>query len=347
MKKPSKHSFKKLSKNRNSFNMGMQKPLHSQGFTLDSSSKYQGMFHNLNHNPLDALKFIEENCLGLKKIKELEPHYKYYNTFEILSSLPNDKLDLYPDLKDAKKIVMSIAQTLDKNFKLYIEERLHQGHNLPNAHLLGIQKFMGDSGFFNELNIKDVYKDDAVSDLEAERVLYTLRMASRLIPNFYKKSIPDVVVVIRPENSTSAFASIEKEVVISLNLKNNISHQMAEALHEYCHLVEKFNPEVLKSSNEFLLSRVFNLKQISLKDLNLKSKRPYLLEASETLVYEGKFIDSYIGKTYGALDKELKQLVPTEVLSVGMQSLFIHPIAFYLKDPGHFELIKKLMKSKI
>lgn len=56
---------------------------------------------------------------------------------------------------------------------------------------------------------------------------------------------------------------------------------------------------------------------------------------SDEVAKPDKFLDPYVGKSYGAS--------ATEVVSMGLEHLYADPVGFYRKDPGHFELMLELI----
>jgi hypothetical protein len=175
-----------------------------------------------------------------------------------------------------------------------------------------------------------------------------LLLVSTLIPDKYKKNVPPLTVIVRGNKSLLkklfSAASFESPYpVIVLNVRNNSIIQAAEAMHEYIHLIEKYNPKVMKASNEYLKQRrVVKLRQ-TIKDICLKygKKLPNSSKVGQIEVYEANFVDPYIGKVYGDLDG--KVAVPTEVLTIGSEMLFLEPSTFCVRDRGFFDFITQFL----
>lgn len=99
--------------------------------------------------------------------------------------------------------------------------------------------------------------------------------------------------------------------------------------HEVGHLAELEKPEILAANQAWRSSRSSGKpeKLSELTDIEYADKE---------VAYKGKFIDPYVGRVYKGEDK-----APTEVYSMGIEN-FHSPETmrdFYIKDPGHFNLI--------
>lgn len=305
-------------------------------------------------NPADLLNLIlSENKSELSKFLKRNICYSLKPDFELLLDFPNEQKVLFPKLSSVNKFLTKLLDEYNKNYQDFLQAKLYSGiGGMIDAQRAGVLSFLSETHnskvrTYKKLTIKDVYKDENISEEQAEMVIFALESVSELIPDKYKKKVGAVTLLIRSESSNSApCATIEDgEFVIVLNFKKNNIIQTAEAFHEYAHLIEKANKSLMMSSNKFLKNRIVSNEPEKLKFIGKKYKINYSETASEVMVYPGKFLDGYAGRTYGDLFG--KTLVPTEIFSIGVEALFLDPIGFFIKDHEHYDLIKKFLSGSL
>jgi hypothetical protein len=305
-------------------------------------------------NPTDLLRLIlieskEEINSFLRNNKEfsLKPE------LDLILSFSERDLISYPNLLKVSNYLKKLLIQYNSNYKDFLQEKLYSGiGGMIEAQRAGIISFLTETEkrsftLNSKLKIKDIYKDDDITEEQAEMVVFSLESASELIPDKYKRKIKPITLLIRSESSGSApCATIEDgEFVIALNFKKNNIIQAAEAFHEYVHLVEKSNPYLMEASKGFIRSRVISESTLSLEELGKDYNVNYSPSASKIQVYPGRFLDGYAGRTYG--DPFGKELVPTEIFSIGAEALFLDPIGFFIKDNEHYNLVKDLVYGLI
>lgn len=110
-------------------------------------------------------------------------------------------------------------------------------------------------------------------------------------------------------------------------------------LHEYAHCVEQENPHVHERCVEFLDYRCGNEKPKMLSSFGDIGE----FHENET-GRKDNFFHAYCGRDY--IDKNGNR-VSTEILSMGIEMLLIHPQMFYERDREYFAFVVGLMKGKL
>jgi hypothetical protein len=310
---------------------------------------YNGMFDQIPG--LDPLKIIDEVISGchesLLPLLLRHPSLGGRTPVETILSLPDSAALEFPDLAKAKKILTHLKETVSNNYMLFLQAELYGGSgNMMEVQCAGIAEMLGAKKRFHELAIAETFKGDEVAASSIAVVKKALLTVSRLVPDKYKSKIPPLTLVVRDAHEKPAGAVLDgDDAVIILNVwKNNIV-QAAEALHEYVHLVEKFNPKVMRYSNEFLKLRRASDKKVLLGQTAQRYNLPYKNSAADIDVYEGHFLDVYAGRTYGDVDGA--DAVPSEVLTVGCEALFLDPASLFIKDRNYFNFVAKFLKGEI
>jgi hypothetical protein len=322
--------------------------LSSHSSNSNNHGKFNSMTFGLAMTPEASLSVIEKTYGPYidKVVREL-PYLGNRSIVDILTAAELNSVSNHPEFLQARQAVLKIVHTLHNNFKLFLEDKLHEGLNLAEAQISGIREFLSIPQY-SHLEFSEIYTEGEVSQEQINRVISSFQVASSLIPDKYKSLTPVPTIIIRGEGNNSApFASAAQKSLIVLNLQKNLITQIAEAFHEYLHLIEQFNENINILTNKFLLVKNTSLTQKSMKDIGIEYKKPFKASAGDVLVYEGPFIDSYVGRTYGVLDPLLKKIVTTEVLSVGGEALLLNPTTFSLRDPDHFNLIKSILKGEV
>lgn len=271
----------------------------------------------------------------------------------LLDILKNKEMHFRSNLIEPAMFLSKIMNSFNEKHQDFIRATLFSGvGGMIEAQRAGIEFIISEFTkekfkSYKKLKISEIYKDDAVSEKEVETVLFALESSSQLIPDKYKKKLGDITVLIRDKDSElSSSSTIDTgNLVITLIVRQNNIIQTAEAFHELLHLIEKSNPLLMKKSNEFLKSRLISKNKESLDSLSKNYNIKYSPLAKEVHVYPGRFVDSYIGRAYG--DLNLKKNIPTEVLSVGGEYLFLDPIGLLVKDNYHFSFIADLLLGRL
>lgn len=77
------------------------------------------------------------------------------------------------------------------------------------------------------------------------------------------------------------------------------------------------------------------LKKYKLRRLN--EIQPDSIYKNNEVAFEDDFLDPYVGKVYGSGD--------TEIVSTGLQWMYVNPAEFHKRDPDHFDLILRILKG--
>lgn len=299
---------------------------------------YQG----LNLDPFTSLEIVRNQMQSF--IPSILHTYPYLSNRNFVDLMASSEVETNPNptVQQCRKVVIGIVRLIHSNFESFVTERIQEGYNIAQAQILGIKKLL-DIPNYAELEFPEVFSNGEIDSQKIESLIKTFQMATSLIPDNLKKNTPVPTIILNQDEMSTlpSFSSYTNKVVISLNMKTKFVQQIAEAIHEYAHLIEQFNPEVNLDTNKFLLEKIFSLEKDTLENLGKKYQKPFLPEAKKIEVYEGPFIDLYVGRTYGNLDSNLNQIVNTEVLSVGLEALFLNPTNFMLRDKDYFEFIKK------
>jgi len=308
----------------------------------DKKSNDSIFYQGLNLDPFSSLEIVKSQMQPF--IPSILHTYPYLSnrTFVDLMASSEVESNGNPTVQQCRKVVMGIIRLIHSNFETFVNERIQEGYNIAQAQILGIKKLLNIPNY-SELEFPEVFSNGDIDSQKIESLIKTFQMATSIIPDNLKKKTPVPIIILNQDEMSDlpSFSSYSNKVVISLNMKTKFVQQIAEAIHEYAHLIEQFNPDINIETNKFLLEKIYSLEKDSLENLGKKYKKPFLHEAKKIEVYEGPFIDLYVGRTYGNLDTSLNKIVNTEVLSVGLEALFLNPTNFMLRDKDYFEFIKK------
>lgn len=310
------------------------------------AESFKTFFNGLSEDPLNKIRTSFDKLKDNELLDYLnENPYMGNRTFmDLLSSVPEESLIKYPKLLTLKQEILNQLSQVNHNYKIFIQEKLNEGLTLAEAQVESVRHFLNLDKTYSKTKIEQLYFDEGVTQEEAERIVAIFELAGKLIPNKYKKNLPPLNIVVKPSNNQISFATSSEDVtVIVLTSKPSIIEQLALCLHEYSHLIEKYNPEINLKTNDFMVSRIRNLNLVSMKSTAEKYRKPYNIVHAHEEVYEGDFIDPYIGKTYGHLGDA--RLVLTEALSVGIEAMMLNPLNFYFRDSEHFYLIYHMLKG--
>lgn len=330
---------------------GISVPIRNNfsGINKGNQTNYYSMLKGLSVDPSVSLQMIK-GLFG-QAISQLVQEYPVLGERTLVDTLTAADLNLikdkHLDVLKARGQVFNILHILNNNFKAFLEDKLNEGLNLAEAQVSGIKEFLSLPEY-QALNFTDIYTQGEVSQDQVNRIVNALQIATTLIPDKYKNktAVPTLIIKGLGEGGPS-FASAAEKSLIVLNVQKNLIAQVAEAMHEYLHLVEQFNPEINLATNKFLLNQASSLTYQPQKLLGTTYQKPFQPSAGDILVLPGPFIDTYVGRTYGTIDKDLKKLVTTEVLSMGGELLLLSPTNFSLRDPAHFSLITQFLQGKI
>jgi hypothetical protein len=250
--------------------------------------------------------------------------------FDTLTSVPDLIILEYPTLFQVKKALK----------QKYIEER----DAFFNIDKLQIEKIADLLGLKVEdsAEVETVFVDDNEKNYSSQ--LTAFEQVTELIPNKYKQSVSKINIYLSNTNASSFAAYNKESKSINLSLLSTPSNFISEIAHEYGHLVEEFNPTIKNKSWDFFNTRAPSLEMESISEILHDQGEEYDTSKYPDLsVYKGSFISPYVGRVYG----EVSEKGPTEVISIGLQSLFLDPINFLFKDVEHFNLIYKLLKGEL
>jgi len=106
-------------------------------------------------------------------------------------------------------------------------------------------------------------------------------------------------------------------------------------IHEMGHIFESWDESIAKKAQAFLEERTKNDKLEKLNSVNSA------YDASEVFKRD-KFIDPYMGKFYLKWGK----MYATEIVSMGIEQLYVDPLGFAKADPEYFKFIINLFDEK-
>jgi hypothetical protein len=316
-------------------------------------------FESFNHQvPFKNPEVLTTNIIelvksDLQKILLANPKMGGRTEIETLLDLNENEVKKFTNLKIGQKMVGDCLDAMKYNYALFIQEHLYyEDCTMLESQVAGVRDFVhaqvrsiGKSKIHKHVEIKEAIKYNGVTDKESEAVVNALLEVSTLIPDKYKKNVPPITVLVRKDGPGQiSFAAFEKAVLV-LNVRTNKVLQAAEAFHEYVHLIEHFNKNLMKKTNEFLKSRRVDSQKRTLKEVSEKYNKHYRPDAGNIEVYEDHFMDAYAGRVYGDLDG--KDAVPTEVLTVGCEVIMLDPVGFCVKDRDYFNFIANFLKGKI
>jgi hypothetical protein len=113
-------------------------------------------------------------------------------------------------------------------------------------------------------------------------------------------------------------------------------------VHELAHALEFRDKRWAAKAQAFLRKRTKGEKLRKLEELH--PDRGY---GSDEVTKPDKFFHPYCGKYYvhgkGAVLEG--EMYATEILSMGMEQMYVDPVGFAAKDPGHFELVLSLLRG--
>lgn len=299
-----------------------------------SNDKFKGFYHGIDMDPFVLIKRIEENCLGLSKLKEDHPFFEQRTLVDILTSLPEEKAQEYPDVLEAKNIIEKVIETMEYNFNLLIMENLHKGQALPKAYMNSLSSLIKIS-----VNSFSLPEDISSSNPEESHDnFFAIESALSLIPEKLRINLDKIIL--NKDSKSKALQKDGKNIIV-LNLTENLIFQMGEALHEYAHLIEKDNPSINTKTVNYLKTRILSEEKVSLADF-CKANYKQCTKNSDILIYPTTLLDPYAGRTYGeGLTSETK----TEILSIGLQALVLNPTNFLLRDPDFSNFILQTIRD--
>lgn len=183
-----------------------------------------------------------------------------------------------------------------------------------------------------KIPLSDSHEGDYFSSIENEdlsnRFINIFLEATKLVPNKYK-NFSYKLIITEEKNSFS----IPENNTIVIKWKTDMISMMAEAFHEYLHLIELEHPKILQDSLSFLKKRSSG-KMVSINSLYKKIGYPIVEEDMEVL--ETDLLDPYMGKIYPK---------GTEVLSMSGQVFLLNPFLFLEKDLEQHDFILNFFKN--
>lgn len=142
-----------------------------------------------------------------------------------------------------------------------------------------------------------------------------IESVTKIFPDYLKKN---KVHIILSDIPPSSFNPAKNELVLNINQSRH--NFISEIFHELGHVIEIQNPEIYNDSLSFIRKKSGN----------------QALVANQT--YSGRFNHPFIGKVY--------DIPSTEVISMGLQLLYLNPIMFLFRDLDHYELIESILRKE-
>lgn len=111
-------------------------------------------------------------------------------------------------------------------------------------------------------------------------------------------------------------------------------------VHELGHWFEMANPANLERSVAFWKSRTGGDRYEALAELS-----PYSGYRAEEMTKKDEFEDPYMGKVYADaaahvnMPGEADRITSTEIVSMGLEQMYVNPVALARKNPELFDLI--------
>lgn len=256
---------------------------------------------------------------------------------EIIESLRNEvefqikKLNSNDEFINAKKtktfqnkpdfdILMTLGKTSKNteilNIKNTFKELMFKAekHFFSEDYLMSLTEIYGIYGDIDSNFIKQVFTKDKITVDETLEVSDLLDQVQQIIPSYFKKEKVDIVLM----GKGRSFYDMKKKE-LHLNIKQSKTNLISEIFHEFGHIIEIQNPHIFEESLKFIKSKTGN-------------------EISRPNVILGPFCHPYIGTIY--------EWNSTEVVSMGLQLMFLNPIMFLFRDPEHFEFIEYILKKE-
>jgi len=349
------------------------KKVLKQNLALKNEEPYKGLYYNIPlKNPHLFIKnLLSSNSKNIEEILKLDPQLGGRSIVDLVLNLPKSISKNYKDVDSTKKTIQNIFDQMNDNFRCLIQSKLFDRFNkspkgkvksesyqdaitrsftnsMIEVQAEGIRELIGQKKKFKEVAIEKAFLDYKNTDTEeGYKVIDALRLISEFVPDKYKKKIPPLVVCIRNKDfelSPAARLDSLDKPWIGLNIRENRVIQAAEVFHEYVHLIEAHNPEIMMETNLFLKRRRVSNKMTTIQEVSEKYNKKYIKKTEKIKVFDGNFLDPYVGRTYGDIDTHLS---PTEVLTIGVEALFLDPVGFFLKDQDHYELVLKFLHGKI
>lgn len=270
---------------------------------------------------LDIVARIESNPEYAELLSSFD-HLKNKTVFDALTSLPDMILIEYPSLLQEKNLLkVKFSQALidydqvkgnrvDEKVKNYLELKDSEPIQIKDVHFNGTKK-------------------------EADLLVDFINDCTKLFPEKYKENL--VLNYYISTASLDSFSSfdVENQHNIVLSSNQDIEPFAAQLMHEVGHVIENNTPSIKAAALDFLHKRAPNLR---LEELSAHTMSD---EDVRVKVLPGRFIEPYVGRIYGSPES----IQNTEVISVGLQSLFLNPVIFLFKDTEHFMLIYNVLKG--
>lgn len=285
-----------------------------------------------------------EPCV--RKFVRQNPQYKYRTVVDLLFSVGPSELKNYPEVEAIRTELLDIAHLLSNNFKEHMQRYILQDLNLSESQVRSLKDFI-KLGTHKKIKIKEMLIEGDITEEQARRCYRSFQTISTLIPDKYKKNIPPLTLAIREKDDDSfALATTEdkENPLVVVYMREEIPLMMSEILHEYGHLIENYNPEVMRMTNDFLRERVLSPELMTIEAFSKKQQKAFSQSNKDEIIYPTDLMDPYMGKTYGDL---MKKDCPTELLSTALQLLYVDPIKLFLRDPDCFKLVSSLLHGQI
>ena len=284
--------------------------------------------------------------LNVRKFLKENPEFKYRTVVDMLFYASESQLKEYPEVLAIRKELFSIVHVMDQNFKKHINQYLLQDLNLSESQVKSLRDFI-NLGSHKKIKIKEILIEGEISEEQARRCYKSFQTISTLIPDKYKMNIPPITLAIREENDKEAARvtsdSRENPLVI-VHMRDNMPLMLSEILHEYGHLIENYNPQVMRMTSDFLRERILSEKTMTIGEFSKLQNRPVSDWNKDEVVYPSDLMDPYMGKTYGDI---FKKDCSSELLSTALQLLYVDPIKIFLRDPDCFKLVSSLLHGQI
>jgi len=272
-------------------------------------------------NELVSLNYRVVNHPEYEELHLNIPNLYGKTVFDTLTSVPDIIIMEYDYLFQAKKYFKD-------QYKFFIK--------LPNTEfqdLLDLKKS-------NPSEVDTIFQADLDQD-ELNKFITFWEEITLIIPDKYKSNIrPNILITKDKVVAHTSFEDNKSQLTISYSSDEKILK--SEIVHEYGHLIEQYNQSIKNASHEFLKKRINYQKKVKLSEFCSRNNLDYLPSAGNIDIYEGSFINPYVGRIYGEMNDNKSN---TEIISIGLQSFVLDPVNFLWKDTEHFAIIYNLLKG--
>ena len=332
-----------------------------KGYTTVAEAEANGLFHpNCIHSygVTDAvMEIYRKDEYEVNESKEEKPEEEIKG--EIQQEKPKEEFNsdnarkILDDSIDNNKDINNLMENAIKEHEQIIKEYEEFNQNYYASNRKGDfeqgqywykkaqEKYIKKGKYQNEIGEQIINKLNKTSNniqIKAVRGLEDIALETQTNLNkLINKDIisNETIPMMRTFDDRSSFVPVRNLIQIddtALNRKD-----IGTTLHETMHWLEHNNKNILNKSVAFLEYRTEGetAKKLSeLTGLNYKETE---------IAKKDRFFSPYVGKIY----KKNNEYWGTEILSMGVEELYNHPIDFYKKDKEYFNFIVAVLRNQL